>query len=692
MKNFTKVKLASLLITLAVIAVFIAVSCAPPLEETGYEWKDANATRDGTQNSGYSVNDYVPSANIIGTPTYSTTAGTTNTITSIDVTITFPARADVLRGAITKDSLGFITFHTFTKNATDDLKADTLSAEIPFTLENRTGNTVTVKLTTSINTANAYSDLLLRVDGKTYTYDHGLKLDLDGNGKIESPYDDEYIIGLTIPNTPPSTGSGTKTVYSSYYKPGRIGSYDISISSVLSYLSIDDYATAGDVPSNASTTPNTFYFTAKGESTNTNTLRVATIGYITVTPAGSATTDERIAYYKDVGENLAKGIKLQKLSGTTWTDAGTAEYDGTAPTGNPASYQTYIVIKNVKFDHLAAYRLIWTGSANTETTGNYYGAKVRLYINDGDARPLNRTQVVGDEITPVNPRLSQFLPSYYFSYAVTTAVYSYDSENKNIVLKVNLGDIGYYWKNLALADFIKSFKVVYSKNGGSVYEGTTDLVYVDVKDIKFEAEGAIAAPPVGTEKGKNVLYITLDPNFVFDVNANVAYQNWLTNTRYPWEAAYNAYQQYLSDYAQWTSQNTAYQQARNNAYNQWDTANNNWQAGYNTWLESNPSGSEQDYIDDASVAPRPNVDDYYATVEYLNPGNPPIDPGAPGNEPYYTSNGTQWGTPISKGTDLYFRINDGISVSDNATTNPDVYIFGNPDNYAYEYFEFYEVF
>ena len=671
MKNIYRVK-ASLIVTIAVIAA-LAFSCAPPLEETGYDWDAANAKHDPAQNSGYTLSDFTPSASITNTTADS------GTITAFAIDITFKPSADVLRGEITAASLGFITFHTFTKNATDDLTADTLSAAIPFTLENRAGDKVTVKLTTTINTASAYSNLIFRVDGKKYTYGNGLRLDIDGNGKIEAVYDDFYTQELNVSGT----GSGTKAT--GYRGPAYTPKFDVSISSVFSSSSfdLDDYETAAEAPATPSV--NEFFFTGNGTTTNSNTLQVAQIGYIY-----STTTDAREAYYKDIGDTLAKGIKLQKLNGTTWADVKTAEYDDAAPSSNPVSWSTYIVIKGVTFDHLATYRVIWTGSANTETSGTYYGVKVRLYIDDGNAaRPLNRTQVVGDDITPVNGNLASFISS--FSSYGNAAPYSFDSEGKNVVLRVLLN--GYYWKTTpALADFKKSFQIVYSNatdnNGDPIAPGNTNpaLAYVDVSKIEYKAEGSAIVG--GVEKGKNVLYITLDPKFVYDPNAAAAHQNWLTSTYNPWEAASHAYQQYQSALQQYNADKQQYDTAKA----AWDLLDTAYQP-YATWLAActayeaaggtvgdGGDGTDTDGLNDPGEWTDPIPQD---------PGTAPVAPTAPttvsppGPEPTYTG---------PKGTDLYFRVNDDISISDNAATNPTVFIFGNPDNFAYDYFEFYPVF
>jgi hypothetical protein len=651
MKNICKVKLASQ-ITLAVIAIFVAVSCAPPVEISDYDWNAANDSIDPALNSSYTLSDFTPSASI--TDTTNGTGTALNTIIEIDVNITFPQSADVLRSEINGAALGFITFHTFTK-ATTEFTVDTLSAPIPFTIETRAGETVSVKLATSINTAAAYSNLVFKVDGKKYTYNHGLRLDIDGNGKIEAVYDDEYTEELDL--------SGT---IDNYVGPGNTATFNLYFSSL---PTIATYATA---PS----TPPTFFFTGNGTTTNSNTLNAVYIGEIT----GSTTTAQKDAY-KDIGDTLAKGIKLQKLNGTTWTDAGSAEYEAPATTG-----YSYIVIKSVTFDHLASYRLIWTGSANTETAGTYYGVKVRLYLGGG-ARPLNKTEVVGAAITPYNSSLAKFFDPYNDDMG-DVSVYSFDSYNKNVVLKVDLEDSGYYFDNVALADFKKSFQVVYSLSGGTPSNASSDLVYIDVKGIEFKAEGSAIVG--GTEKGKNVLYITLDPNFLYDSNAyNDTYIWWLSNTYEPWNIAfqayvryqaYLAYQQYQSDYDDYYAEYSTWQDnyAAYQTYSDWEARRDAWVAEDTVNNDPDDYATSQNDLEPAAATdpgPQPQAPAYVpwapSAPSATDPGSEPVFPGASTNK-----------------TPLYFRINDGISISDTASPK-DVKVFGSAANFAYDYFAFY---
>ena len=645
MKNMIK-------LTIAVITVFIAASCAPPVEISDFDWKSANAANDTTKNSVYDHTDFAPDASITD-KRYSTT--TANTIISIDVDITFPTFADVLRGEITEAALGFITFHLFTPSATD-FTADTLSAAIPFSLEKRLGEKVSVRLTTSINTDNKYSSLIFRVDGKKYTYNHGQRLDIDDNGKIEAVYDDEYIQELKINGT----GSGDEDT--GYAGPASYAKQGFSFQSL---LSVSTYATAAEAP--ATPTVNEFFFTGTGTTTNSNTLQVVQIGNIE-----STTTDAQKAAFKDAGDTLARGIKLQKLNGAAWTDAGSAEYEAPATTG-----YAYIVIKSVTFDHLATYRLIWTGSAPTESAGTYYGVKVRLYINDSNDRPLNQTQVVGSgKLTPVNTGLTSFIEDSDFDTYVSAGLSSWDSFDKNTVVKVELNE-GYYWKTTpALADFKKSFQVVYSNakdgNGDPIAPSNTsdDLVYVDVKGIEFKAEGS--AIEGGTEKGKNVLYITLDPNFVY---GDIAYQNWAIK-----DAAYKKYQSYQTAKSQYDTDLDKYHQYVEDkaAY---DTALAEWESRRDAWVAA---GQDEDPVETR------DPDDYPPT------GTDDPKPVAPTvvtkpTEPDYVPSASDPGPEPAQGSSLYFRINDDISISDNAT-NEDVLFFGSAGNNGafYDFFAFYK--
>jgi len=543
-KKYTLPVKAISLIALAVITVFAAVSCAPPEVELGdFDWSAINEQNDPARNGGENIGgktvaQLTPSA-YWDDYTYSkdSSGNDTTTIVELEVYIVFPDNADVLRSEITKTALSFISFHSFTK-ATTALTEDKLGDEIPFEVERRTGNYVYVKLTTSINTASAYSDIVMKIDGKGYTF-NGIRVDVDQNGKFEDVYDDLYV-NITLPN-----GTGAKAT--GFVRPGQQTSNGFDI-----YLTpdINSVTTATASPS-----VGTFEFVGTATATTSNTLRIVNVGYST--NADAAIAKAWNDYYKDVGDTLARGIKLQKLSGESWTDVKTAEYVGK---DDNANIQGRIVFKAITFDHLATYRIVWQGSAYTETANAYYGVKQRLYISNGytaynssypndpydkPAVRYTRTEVVGGasltvvitdkEITPVNSNVDIFIGAGD-NFGAKVSADSYDVDNRNVVVKIELtanNQYGrqFFWNSVSLDAFKKSFQIVYSLSGYVDYTAITtsniinakDLVYVDVQAISFKDE-LDPRPVAPAPSGDNVLYITIDPNFQFNNSLNIFFR------------------------------------------------------------------------------------------------------------------------------------------------------------------------
>jgi len=497
MKNLTKVKFTSLIIAIAAIVVFAAVSCAPVVEPTEYDWSAVNAGRDATQNGGVNPANILPTITNGGQIWAKDEDGNdTDILIGGEIEITFPTRADVLRGEITAASLDFLSFHSF-KNASPLplYTASPLSSAYSFTVENRKANAVTLKMTINpgidMSAATAPDGFIMRVDGKKYTYDHGLRYDVDNNGKIESPYDD-WIDTVTY------------THGSNYVQPGQYANNGYTLPNLTNPSSV----------LTATTNPAVGYFefVANGATTNENTLRVINVGYQTT--GTDAQKAARNAFYKDVGDTLAAGIKLQKLNGATWTDVGSAQYVGEATDIT----QGYIVIKSVTFDHQATYRLAWTGTAYTKTANDYYGVKQQLFVYSGtvpqNAARYTRTIATSQNLTANNSNVIGFLSSFPNGNYTR---YSYNSDGRNNVLRIELDGAQKFWKEVSLADFKNSFKVVYATDGSIPSNTNQYVVEVGVTGIEYKRTAGLPATPAGN----NILLITLDPNVTMNGNSQI---------------------------------------------------------------------------------------------------------------------------------------------------------------------------
>ena len=667
MKNFIKIT------ALVAAAVFAAVSCQPVVELTDFDWGAANASRDAELNA-LSASNFAPTATI----QYVTGTASPVTLSDFEVTITFPTRADVLRGNIAKDDLSFITFHTFTKVDILKLEADELSAAISYDLvdKGRAGNVIKVKLNHSVSDASkTYSNLVMRIDAKNYTYDHGLRLDVDENGRIEDVYDDYYWRQLDINN-----GSGTTYV--------AVGQRNLG-------YSLPDFDTTVTTEATAPSGTNSynFYFVDKGEKSNKNTVAVAAVGFV-----GDSTTD---AYYKDIGETLAKGIKLQKLNGTSWSDVGSAKYDATlrdATGAEASSGRTRIIIEGVEFDHLATYRFIWTGDAFTETSGTYYGVKQRLYVNTGytPSRKYNQTEVAAAPFTPYNTNLINTLD---LENIVTTSVKTHDSSLKNNVLRLDLG-ASYNWKKLDLDAFKASFQIVASPT--SVGNDSKDMYYIDIVNIEYAKEA-----PTGTDLkdilGDNVLYITIDPNFKYDSGAHDAWEaagpQWNDQFQVWWYNGPN------SPYLSWSAANTAY------------LASNSYQTYLTDLATYNKAVTDYE----ATVDDDTNANHFAGDGKAGDPGTTPPSPpaGGPGAEPMQWDNLgglSYWSDTYGDGCtsaysyfgdhlwqaiwdayqnanppppSLFYKVNTNIGVTENKAADAKSFVFGNLTDNFFGNFEYY---
>jgi len=702
------VRLTTVLFT-ATVLVALVTSCAPPLDLTDYDWDVVNAAKDPARNSGEVARNFTPRASInavdvgTGTDEYK--------IVAIEVAIVFPGEADILRDTITKDTLDFITFRTFTK-AVDFGTVDTLLTAIPFTVGLRVGNIVRVNLTPSpgIDTGATFSNLIMRVDAKKYTYAQGLRLDIDQNGKIEDLYDDWYVQEIALD----TYNYGIGTLITDYVGLGQLPVV-LSLPDV-----IDVNISLEGAGHTTSATYNDFFFADNAETTNTNSW------YVEIIDNTTQLTNLELAFYKDMLEVLAAGIKLQELNGGSWSEKAAASYDAAT-----VSDSAGIIFKGVSFKHQTAYRVIWTGSAYTQTNNKYYGVNQRVYIDDaGDptgALRYTRTEVVTSPVTVNNDNLLAFIPGGSEILAfIEFSMANFNVDGRNNVLKAKIVDGGsdqYFWNEITADKFKESFKIVYPFSDPSPehsFDGNprVDLIEVVIKDISYGRETDT------TTTGNNVLYITLDPNFRLPSSFRLP-----SGTDNPSDNfnAVNAEALVSLAHIRWESDKEEYEAARENfnddtieweAYQTNQAEWTNWQAYISSvfyedledWDEDGgdprPDPNNTGYTDQwptwpneptqptvllpfPSFGSEPQIEDYWdgywdyndyasstlggiGSINYPNSGN---EPPQASQEPIYKR--------------LYIRANNGVGITNNLTgAGLESYVFGTADA-LYENFEFY---
>jgi len=556
MKNIFK------LIAIMVIAVLTAVSCAQPLEEAELDWTDANKSSDPTLNSGQSSygsqlwNQPSVTASKIETTTVAITSGTYDgvnqvTLNGYDVTVTFPNDADILRGTIDAAAINkVISFHNFTIAAEDNVGvASTLSAALT-TVQVVSRNDRDVRLWIPVSGVSYYdgataakgtytnlSPLVMKV-GSGYTYKHGFKLDVDGNGLNEDGYDDVYVGPLTntdfIRNTGLFPTETQQNTIGSFEAPGQknwritLNTLPITSNSPGAYIGAYKDADAATAAVTANSAPD-FYFTGNANTTNSARLVAAQINLdgissLSFDPDRTASTHN---IFRAVGNLFASEIKLQSFKGGSWSNAGgtaVVAYDTEADPDNlPQGY--YIVLQNVSFERDIPYRIVWEGDGAKKTSAKYFGIEQYVYVDaQGITAPSGWTKYT-DKKVEGNPQTyeNQYSASYktYFNSVSGLTVQQIDSNNQNIVLSIKLN--GYFWNEVSLTTIQENFKIGYSRsNNGSNYYGITDLVNIDIVDIKFvdpqftrvSSDLTEQNPPQADQtKGFTTLLITLDPNY-----------------------------------------------------------------------------------------------------------------------------------------------------------------------------------
>jgi hypothetical protein len=328
------------------------------------------------------------------------TAGSIGTTAQTQVTLTFPSNIDVdaLRVGTTLELLEaelkkFLTFNSLTKetvatNLTNGVLNTSLrSAITDWKVTRRDGRTVYIDLPVT-QASSAVIETIVK--SAAYTYNHGQKVDKDGNAVAgEAFYDDYYDYSIQVTNL--ATTSPAAKI------PGDYVAYNnspfTSVSPVVEYTSSWKGATLG--------------FTSATDTTQAAEVQV--------------TFPDKGNYIDD----LKAIITVEKFNGTTWESIGTLSWERLA---NEVSY-----VAPVELAHTGVYQLV---------ANNFKGLTTKTEINGGKRRIQLGTTLKKNKAILENPRkvvntqlLNEFFPSKFWTGSPTVA---YNAERKGVSITFNL--------------------------------------------------------------------------------------------------------------------------------------------------------------------------------------------------------------------------------------------------------------
>jgi hypothetical protein len=455
---------------LAVLAAFAVISCTPEAELSSVDWGAINSKNDVERNTSVSHTKTTASS---GTLSIYTAAN--------EVTLAFDPRADVLKSSETTIEAKlkvFLSFHHFTV-ADDPVggKADTLGNAIDYSYVRRNGAEVSVKLNKSFVSSDSH--VVAKIDGTTYTFANGRKMDnLDRGRTGGAIYDDVYITILVTgaTNTP------------EFFAPGNKG-WNLQL------------RTIGNGQGN-------------GLSSNETDVPIAALNLST----------ERVdnAIKEAVANQLKSELRVERFVNNSWVNA------------NLASLINYdvandrFIVTSLSRDDLVPYRVVWSGSAPVTTTADYFGVKQWVKVAGANTGTSQHGYYMGTVYGPVGtPWYSNDTPRRFLTDAPTVRLYSYDSKGKNVVLEVTFNRISYgtppvtYGLKDLSGDpqlFKNNFKIAYYKNGygyetANDFTTRTDVTYIGINDFKYLDDSA-----TNPQLGLNKILITLDPAHKIDPN------------------------------------------------------------------------------------------------------------------------------------------------------------------------------
>ncbi|MCL2196693.1 MAG: hypothetical protein FWB77_03675 [Treponema sp.] len=468
MKRFFKV------LAVTLITVLIAVSCAPAeVEETSYDFNEANKQHDPQNN---------------GEIDFPTVTSSVQYVKNPEISIVFPQQADILRNPSLEELNKFLSFHHYTSPAAGLAATSTLQIAIPYEYVVRYDNTIKVRLLKDF-TAEAfytYSNVIAKFN-EQYTYANGLKLDVDRNGTGGEAIYDILYREITVVNSD----------YRNWVQQENKGWY-ISLA-------------------NPSTTFNNSIFYSSASSASTSTDVSFTAAFISLAGVSSTIYPE---VYAKVGNMFANNIKLQKLSGQSWVDVATAEYS--------AGYSTTSMRVTATLEHDTRYRIKWSGSSKIETADEYFGVKQRIYVSGARVLSTARerysiTENVSEIIRMYNPGIENTLLEE-ITAAPAVEAFPQKINGGDVILKVTfpiqthgVASLVGLDNTIGLNDFRNCFKIVYRNNGTiSDFRTANNLIYAGITNIEYAMEGTIPGTTDKNETYYNVIYITLDSNYLYN--------------------------------------------------------------------------------------------------------------------------------------------------------------------------------
>jgi hypothetical protein len=561
MKTRMKNCFSSMLLGVTLIAMVLALSCAPELELTSRDWGEVWADRDA---SILSNGPGVGAPTVTHTLRYESTAAYVK-LADREMTVTFPQGADVLLAnntAIEAKLKEFLTIWTFTKaTVTSDYSADAadkLKLQYDYTFVRRESPTVIV-LRLKENTPN--ERMVMKIDASKYTFSGGKKLGAADDTEVGTERYSVYR-DLDVSNVTASTFAFANKYFT----------INLTIRSNLQFN-----------PKTGITAPY---------------LDVAASNDMTGFIAGNAVSDAEMP-------GLAGKFTLEKFAvgSSRWEKANaTFAYVPTTETTNSNAGRITVEYTPEEF---VTYRIKAEGLKNLETTGTYYGIKQRFNVGVGGSYYWSRNTFYSYESTFIDFSKNR-TPA---GHPVDKVTMEYDSSNSGILrmvyypLKITGNTADFYPAEMSLADFKKNVRIFYFADGNANNYNLKNIVILDIKDVKYgENEQTNEGKAV---RVKDEILVTLNGDKVADIPLSRIYIAYSTGFKYGndsilsgdysnWDGELDGLRYFSVDNIQGEPKLNApdnfysYYETENSIYLSWDTVTG--ADYYNVYMSLNQTG------------------------------------------------------------------------------------------------------